>query len=54
MAESADNIWFTAGVHPNHAHDQDDYDNLDAYRALSITRAVSGWVKPDLIISITG
>ena len=33
MAESADNIWFTAGVHPNHAHDQDDYDNLDAYRA---------------------
>ena len=33
MAESADNIWFTAGVHPNHAHDQDDYDNIDAYRA---------------------
>ncbi len=33
MAEYADNIWFTAGVHPNHAHDQDDYDNLDAYRA---------------------
>ena len=32
MAEYADNIWFTAGVHPNHAHDQDDYDNLDAYR----------------------
>ncbi len=33
MAEMADNIWFTAGVHPNHAHDQDDYDNIDAYRA---------------------
>ncbi len=33
MAEYADNIWFTAGVHPNHAHDQDDYDNIDAYRA---------------------
>ena len=33
MAESADNIWFTAGVHPNHAHEQDDYDNPDAYRA---------------------
>ena len=33
MAESADNIWFTAGVHPNHAHDQDDFDNLDAYRS---------------------
>lgn len=32
MAESASNIWFTAGVHPNHAHDQDDYDNIDAYR----------------------
>ena len=32
MAEYADNIWFTAGVHPNHAHDQDDYDNIDAYR----------------------
>ena len=33
MAEYADNIWFTAGVHPNHAHDQHDYDNIDAYRA---------------------
>ncbi len=33
MAEMADNIWFTAGVHPNHAHEQDDYDNRDAYRA---------------------
>lgn len=33
MAEYADNIWFTAGVHPNHAHDQDDFDNIDAYRA---------------------
>ncbi|MCE2517950.1 MAG: TatD family hydrolase [Alphaproteobacteria bacterium] len=33
MAESAPNIWFTAGVHPNHAHDQDDYANIDAYRA---------------------
>lgn len=33
MAEHAGNIWFTAGVHPNHAHDQDDYDNRDAYRA---------------------
>jgi TatD DNase family protein len=33
MAELADNIWFTAGVHPNHAHDQDDYDNIYAYRA---------------------
>jgi len=33
MAELADNIWFTAGVHPNHAHDQDDDDNIDAYRA---------------------
>jgi TatD DNase family protein len=33
LAESADNIWFTAGVHPNHAQDQDDFDNLDAYRA---------------------
>lgn len=33
MAESADNIWFTAGVHPNHAQDQDDFDNLGAYRA---------------------
>lgn len=33
LAESADNIWFTAGVHPNHAHDQDDFDNRDAYRA---------------------
>lgn len=32
LAESAENIWFTAGVHPNHAHDQDDYDNIDAYR----------------------
>jgi len=32
LAESADNIWFTAGVHPNHAHDQDDYDKIDAYR----------------------
>jgi TatD DNase family protein len=33
MAEYAGNIWFTAGVHPNHAHDQDDYDKIDAYRA---------------------
>jgi TatD DNase family protein len=33
MAESAGNIWFTAGVHPNHAHEQDDFDNIDAYRA---------------------
>lgn len=33
MAEYAPNIWFTAGVHPNHAHDQDDFDNIDAYRA---------------------
>ena len=33
LAESADFIWFTAGVHPNHAQDQDDFDNLDAYRA---------------------
>ena len=33
LAESADNIWFTAGVHPNHAHEQDDFDNPDAYRA---------------------
>lgn len=33
MAESADNIWFTAGVHPNHAHEQDSFDDLDAYRA---------------------
>jgi len=32
LAENADNIWFTAGVHPNHAQDQDDFDNLDAYR----------------------
>ena len=33
LAEGAGNIWFTAGVHPNHAHEQDDYDNPDAYRA---------------------
>jgi len=33
LAESSDNIWFTAGVHPNHAQDQEDYDNLQAYRA---------------------
>ena len=33
LAESAENIWFTAGVHPNHAQDQEDYANLDAYRA---------------------
>jgi TatD DNase family protein len=32
LAENAENIWFTAGVHPNHAHDQDDYNNHDAYR----------------------
>ena len=32
LAESASNIWFTAGVHPNHAHEQADYANLDAYR----------------------
>ena len=32
MAESANNIWYTAGVHPNHAHDQPDYDKIDAYR----------------------
>lgn len=32
LAENAANIWFTAGVHPNHAHDQDDFDNRDAYR----------------------
>jgi TatD DNase family protein len=33
LAESAHNIWFTAGIHPNHAHDQDDYANSDAYHA---------------------
>ena len=32
LAESADDIWFTAGVHPNYAHEEEDFDNLDAYR----------------------
>ncbi|MGB0181266.1 MAG: TatD family hydrolase [Candidatus Puniceispirillales bacterium] len=35
MAEYADNIWFTVGVHPNHADEEDRYDDADAMRVLA-------------------
>ena len=35
MAEYADNIWFTVGVHPNHADEEERYDDGDAMRALA-------------------
>lgn len=35
LAESADNIWFTVGVHPNHADEEERYDDADAMRELA-------------------
>jgi TatD DNase family protein len=35
MAEYADNIWFTVGVHPNHADEEERYDDGDVMRALA-------------------
>ena len=31
LAESADNIWFTVGVHPNHVDEDDRYNDRDAF-----------------------
>lgn len=35
MAEMADNIWFTVGVHPNHADEEPRYDDAAAMRVLA-------------------
>ena len=32
LAEQADNIWFTVGVHPNHADEEPRYDDAEAIR----------------------
>ena len=33
MAELYENVWFTVGVHPNHAHDQPDATKPEIYRS---------------------
>lgn len=35
MAEMADNIWFTVGVHPNHADEEPRFDDAEAMRDLA-------------------
>lgn len=35
MAEYSDNIWFTVGVHPNHADEEERFDDAEAMRELA-------------------
>lgn len=35
MAEMADNVWFTVGVHPNHADEEPRFDDAEAMRELA-------------------